>query len=89
MAEGGDTQSAQPIAKKPLAWRELATFTISYTVIVGFFLLLFTEKIPPSQQDFVFGALIGWVAAAVQFYVGSSQGSTVKGGAIEKLTEKP
>jgi hypothetical protein len=71
-----------------LSWREIGTFVISIAVIAGFFGLLFTNKIPNEQMDFVIGALVGWVAASVQYYVGSSQGSTAKGNTIEKLTEK-
>ena len=73
-----------------LNFREVATFIVSMTTISGFFALLWAGKIP--NTEFVIGALIGWVAASLQFYVGSSQGSTIKGDTqaktIEKLVEK-
>jgi len=71
-----------------LNFREVATFIVSMTTILGFFALLWAGKIPAQLMEIVVGALIGWVAASIQFYVGSSQGSTSKSTTIEKLTEK-
>lgn len=74
------------------SWREIATFTVAMSVIVGFFALVFvlamSGKLAANQQDFIMGVVVGNFTASVTFYVGSSQGSTAKGGTIEKLAEK-
>lgn len=74
------------------SWREIATFVISMTVVLGFFGLVFllaiTGHLTPGQQDFITGVIVGNFTAAVSFYVGSSQGSTSKNGTIERLSDK-
>lgn len=86
-----DANSAS-VSKKPWAWREIATFLISYTVVVGFFALWFTGRIPDKEIQIAVGAIIGWVGASLNYYNGTSQSSTVKGEAqnqtIEKLAAK-
>lgn len=79
-----DDQASQPVAKKPWGWREIATFIVSMTAIIGFFVLVLEGKVPNEDMHIAIGALIGWVGASYQFYTGSSQGSVVKTDLIEK-----
>lgn len=68
-----------------MSWREIATFTISMTAIIGFFILVLEGKVPQEDMHIAIGALIGWVGGSYSFYTGSSQGSTVK---TDILTKK-
>lgn len=90
--EAAVASAKAPIARKPLAWREIATFSMAYTVVVGFLALIVflvvKKAISESNLMLLLGNISGGFGASYGFYTGSSQGSTAKGGTLEKLAEK-
>lgn len=80
-----------PVAKKPWGWREIATFVVSYTIILSFIALTFYLIKQGLLKDnlliYLFGTLTGAFVASYTYYVGTSQGSVSKDDAVIKKND--
>jgi uncharacterized BrkB/YihY/UPF0761 family membrane protein len=70
-----------------------AILAIAYTIIfAGVLLFLLYWTVPPANEKYILlliGALVGYVSAGIQFFLGSSLGSLKKDDTITSLTAAP
>ena len=86
-----DRASARRMRVESKSWMPEVLATVFVSGFLGLIYMLTVATIPDANQELVYvlvGALGGGVMTILQFYFGSSAGSSAKNGTIERLMER-